>query len=252
MSATAVLTPGRRPPLRLNLLHGFQLSRGERPLTLPMNAQRLVAFVALHERPTPRLFVAGNLWMDADEEHSNASLRSALWRVGRVASDLLVASKSHVSLAPAVLVDIREAVRIAHRILSSVDDLKMEEVDGTCLTGDLLTGWYDDWIVVERERVRQLMLHALELLCVKLSAAGKHAQAIEAGIAAVGAEPLRESAHRALIQAHIGEGNVNEAVHQYRAYRALVQRELGIEPSALMEDMVRPLMVWSRDGDDPT
>ncbi len=207
-----------------------------------MTAQRLVAFVALHDTPTPRLFVAGNLWMDADEERSNASLRSALWRVGRVAADLLVKSKSHVALSPGVIVDIREAVRTAHQILDSVEDVRLEQVDGTCLTGDLLTGWYDDWIIVERERVRQLMLHALELLCLKLSAAGKHAQAIEAGIAAVGAEPLRESAHRALIQAHMCEGNFNEALHQYRTYRAVVQRELGIEPSALMENLVRSLM----------
>ena len=210
---------------------------------LPMNAQRLVAFVALHDRPTPRLFVAGNLWTDADEERSNASLRSALWRVGRVAADLLVTSKSHVSLSPSVMVDIREAVRTAHRILDRREDAMVEQIDGTCLTGDLLTGWYDDWIIVERERVRQLMLHALELLCLKLSAAGKHAQAIEAGIAAVGAEPLRESAHRALVQAHIREGNFSEAVNQYRSYRAVVQRELGIEPSALMENLVRALMV---------
>src|ERR1700682_5208768 len=165
--------PGRRPLLKLNLLHGFQLCRGERPVTLPMNAQRLVAFVALHDRPTPRLFVAGNLWTDADEARSNASLRSALWRVGRVASDVLLTSKSHVSLSPAVKVDIREAVNTAHRILDSVNDLRLEEVDGACLTGDLLTGWYDDWIIAERERVRQLMLHALELLCVKLSIAGQ-------------------------------------------------------------------------------
>ena len=229
--------------MRLNLLHGFELSSGERPLTLPMNAQRLVAFIALHERPTPRLFVAGNLWMDADEERSNASLRSALWRVGRVAADLLVTSKSHLSLSPGVMVDIREAVSTAHRILDSAEDLSLEHVDGACLTGDLLTGWYDDWIIVERERVRQLMLHALELLCLKLSAAGKHAQAIEAGIAAVSAEPLRESAHRALIQAHMSEGNFSEALQQYRTYRAVVQRELGIEPSGLMENLVRGLMV---------
>jgi DNA-binding SARP family transcriptional activator len=228
--------------LRLNLLRGFELSRDGDALTLPMNAQRLVAFVALHDRPSPRLFVAGSLWTDSDEERSNASLRSALWRVGCVAADLLTTSKSHLSLAPGVMVDMRKTVSIARRLVDDPQEVGLDEIDARCLVGDLLTGWYDDWIIVERERLRQLTLHALELLCVRLSSIGKHAQAIESGMAAVLAEPLRESAHRALIQAHIREGNCCEALRQYRIYRDLVRQELSIEPSQLMEDLVAGLM----------
>jgi DNA-binding SARP family transcriptional activator len=238
-----MLAPSSPAGLKLNLLRGFQLTRYGCPLTLPMNAQRLVAFVALHERPSPRLFVAGSLWTDSDEGRSNASLRSALWRVGRVAADLLMTSKSHLSLAPGVKVDLREAINAARQILDAPLEMRLEEIDGECLIGDLLTGWYDEWIIVERERLRQLTLHALEQLCLKFGAAGKHAQAIEVGIAAVMAEPLRESAHRALIQAHIGEGNYGEAVHQYRIYRDLVDHELGVKPSGLMEELVRGLTV---------
>jgi DNA-binding SARP family transcriptional activator len=229
--------------LKLNLLRGFELSRAGRQLRLPMNAQRLVAFVALHERPSPRLFVAGSLWTDADEHRSNASLRSALWRVGLVASDLLTASKSHLSIAPSVTVDVREAVNTARKVLDASHPARLDEIDGGFLTADLLSGWYDDWIIVERERLRQLMLHALELLCLRLSCAGKHAQAIDAGIAAVEAEPLRESAHRALIQAHLGEGNFGEAARQYRACRELLKHDLNVEPSPLLRDLMRGLTV---------
>lgn len=56
--------------------------------------------------------------------------------------------------------------------------------------------WCDDWLVVERERLRELRIRALERVCEQLTAIGSFGQAIEAGMAAVRAEPLRESAHR--------------------------------------------------------
>ena len=80
-------------------------------------------------------------------------------------------------------------------------------LDLLCRAGELLPHWYDDWVVIERERFRQLRLHALDALCESLAAAGRYAAAVEAGRASVAAEPLRESAHRLLIQAHLAEGN---------------------------------------------
>ena len=84
---------------------------------------------------------------------------------------------------------------------------------------------------MERERIRQRVLHALEALSERLAAAGRFADAIEAAMLATSAEPLRESAQRALIKAHIAEGNLTEARRSYRAYRDLMQRELGVVPS---------------------
>jgi DNA-binding SARP family transcriptional activator len=69
-------------------------------------------------------------------------------------------------------------------------------------------------VLVERERFRQLRLHALEALCRRLTGDGLHAEAVDAGIAAIAAEPLRESAHRALMSAHVAEGNRGEAMRQ--------------------------------------
>ncbi len=76
---------------------------------------------------------------------------------------------------------------------------------------DLLPGWYDDWVLLERERLRQRVLHALEALSRHLVAAGRIAEAVEAAMTAVGVEPLRESAQRAPVTAHLAEGNRVEA-----------------------------------------
>jgi DNA-binding SARP family transcriptional activator len=100
-------------------------------------------------------------------------------------------------------------------------------------------------VLIERERFRQVHLIALEALCLRLSACNRHAAATEAGLAAVACEPLRESAHRALVEAHIAAGNAVEALRQHDLCRDLVRRHLGLEPSAQMSALVAGL----RHGD---
>ena len=68
----------------------------------------------------------------------------------------------------------------------------------TALSGELLPDWYDDWVLLEAENWRQLRLHALEVLAGLLTAAGRYGDAAAAALAAVRADPLRESAHAAL------------------------------------------------------
>jgi DNA-binding SARP family transcriptional activator len=97
-------------------------------------------------------------------------------------------------------------------------------------------------VLLERERFRQLRLHALERLCDRLTAQGRFAEATEAGLAAVAGEPLRESAHRALIRAYLAEGNPGEAVGQYERLRALLRDELGVSPSPLVDRMLADLL----------
>ena len=87
-------------------------------------------------------------------------------------------------------------------------------------------------MLLERERVRQLRMHALEALAEKLAAAGRYGEAVQAAYAAVVAEPLRESAHRAVVRVHLVEGNVAEAVRAYDSFRTMLAEELGVAPSS--------------------
>jgi DNA-binding SARP family transcriptional activator len=114
------------------------------------------------------------------------------------------------------------------------------------LSGDLLPGWYDDWVLVEAEDWRQLRLHALEMLAGRLTAVGCWGQAADAARAAVRAEPLRESAHAALIGVHLAEGNQSEAVRQFTLYRELLHAELGLEPTPRLRCLVQDLQSQSR------
>jgi DNA-binding SARP family transcriptional activator len=220
--------------VQVDLLDGFEVRcEGER-LALPPAAQRLVAFLALRDRPLQRLHVAGVLWLDASEERSCANLRSALWRLRRPGHELVEVTASHVALAPEATVDVRRMVAAARGLLAGDEGGWDDELDGA-LTGELLPDWYDDWVLVERERLRQLQLHALERLSEHLLERRRFGHAAEAALAAVRIEPLRESSHRALIRVHLAEGNHGEAVLQYRAYRDRLEQSLGLAPSALME-----------------
>ncbi len=62
-------------------------------------------------------------------------------------------------------------------------------------------------------------------------------------MACVSAEPLRESADRAVIQVHRAAGNRSEALRQYRIYRALMRNEPGLEPSPAMEQVARSMPI---------
>jgi DNA-binding SARP family transcriptional activator len=163
--------------------------------------------------------------------------------------DLLVTDKWSVRLSEGVDVDVRRVEEWATRLINGrgrEDDLS---VSPSCIDAlSLLPGWYDDWVLMERERIRQRMLHALEALSCHLVKAGRFADAVDAAILAVNAEPLRESAQRTLIQAHIAEGNLVEARRTYCNFRKLVRTELDVEPSSDLLTLLRDAQIrLSRD-----
>jgi DNA-binding SARP family transcriptional activator len=216
----------------VHLFAGLYVTLGAERREVPEGSKQLLAFVALRRRRVERRQAAGTLWPCGDEERAAGNLRSALWRLRRAGINVLVADKWSLALSGDVLVDLHLTEQWATRLIegrASVDDLVVPPSVVDAL--DLLPGFYDDWVLMERERVRQRILHALEVLSERLAAAGRFADAIEAAMLATGAEPLRESAQRALIKVHIAEGNVTEALRSYRAYHDLVYRELGVAPS---------------------
>ena len=220
--APVVTSPG---DVRLRLLGGFELVVDGRPQELPPAAARLVAFLALHGRPVLRSYVAGLLWGDRSDERAGACLRSAIWRAN-AAHPVIRAARTRLSVT-GMSVDAVEAAEAAHAQLVGGNP-----VHPTVLTGELLPGWYDDWVVVERERLGQLCLEGMEQMAQTYLRQGRWHQAVEAALAVVAVEPLRESAHCVLIEAHTAAGNRAAALRQFEVCRVLMRRELGLEPGA--------------------
>lgn len=223
--------------IRVHLIDGFALERNGRAVTLSPSLQRLIAYLALHVRPLLRTHVAGVLWLDASEQHAMANLRSTLCRLRQVTGRVVDATASHLFLAPEVAVDLRNAMALIRDITAAPGDTT-QFAGIEMLSGDVLPDWYEDWVLIERERFRQLRLRGLEAMCERLTKARRFTEAIECGLAAVAAEPLRESAQRVLIRSYLTEGNVADALRQYGHYRRELGDELGVEPSSELAGLI--------------
>ncbi|WP_298942587.1 BTAD domain-containing putative transcriptional regulator [uncultured Microbacterium sp.] len=200
---------------------------------VPEGCKRVLAFVALQHGRVDRRHAAGSLWPDGSDDRASGNLRSALWRLRGAGIDVIESDKISVFLREHTTTDLDELCEWADRLIAgSFDEDDLHVPNWTSTIAELLPGWYDEWVIFERERIRQRMLHALEVLSCTLRRAGRYGEAIDAAVDAVAVEPLRESAHRVLAEAHVAEGNVIEARRTYMRYRDLARRELGVEPSA--------------------
>jgi DNA-binding SARP family transcriptional activator len=236
----------RTHALDLGILNGFRLTRGGEPVRVPLAAQRLLGFLALQQYPVHRLHVASMLRTDTSEERATASLRSTLWRLGELAEAVVSAEGCTLALADGLHVDLRDITARARSLISEPADYRDGDLALLADCGDVLPDWYDDWLQFERARMRQLRLHALEALSAALLRDRRFGQAAEAALAAVAADPLRESAHRALIMVHLAEGNTGEALCQYRTIRRVLRDQLGISPSPAAEELIEEVVADRR------
>jgi DNA-binding SARP family transcriptional activator len=224
------------------LVGGFQVLRGTRPIVLPATAQRVIAFLTLGERPVERSRLAGTLWPEGDESRAGANLRSALWRIRKEDGGLVSTDGAYVAIGRSVSSDVRDGMALARRLADPSVPVGGDELERIDLFAELLPNWYDEWTAPWRQRYDQVRVHALESMCVRLASLGLFERSVEVGLVAVAVQPLRESAHEALIRAHVAEGNRGEAILQYRACRDVLRRELGIEPSHELQELLEHLL----------
>jgi DNA-binding SARP family transcriptional activator len=227
-----------RHRVELRIVNGFEVRHDERPVELPLTAQRLVAFLAFQKRAVQRVYVAGKLWTNTAEDRASGSLRSAIWRVKQTDVPLIQTVDTRLALDPDVHVDLAAAEVLARHLVAGSGDARMADLAVLC--GEILPDWYDDWLLMEREVHRQLRLHALEALALRLAATACYSEAIDAALSAIAGEPLRDSAHRTLVRVYLAEGNVSEAVRHVGLYRERLA-PIGIAPSAEFEELVSGL-----------
>lgn len=246
MEASVRRSPQSAAPVpQIRLLGGFEVRWRSSPIRLGSGPQRLLAFLALRGGATPRSQAAGTLWPSTTEELATHSLRSVLWKLRRTGIPMVAADRKQLALAPNVEVDFPVVERELRAVVA--ESMCCSEFDYQRLApgADLLPGWDDEWVVLEREGFRQLRLHALEMLSSQLSKSRRFAAAIEAGRFAVQIDPLRESASRAVIDAYIAEGNRIDALRHYEWFRQLLDVEMGLEPSSHIEDSMARLATRS-------
>lgn len=251
------------PQLDLKLFGKFEL-RSALGAALPVPARKtraVLAYLALSpSRSATRDRLAALLWADSSESHARQSLRQSLAGLRRIlpadAGLAIHARGDELVLADDVMGDdVSEFLRLLRApTLESLRDA------AALYTGDLLEGFdaraaeFDDWLMQERSRLREIALDAMSRLLDRYSDAGQREPAIRLGIQLTGFDPLRERTHRDLMRLYASQGHHGAALKQYRICREILRRELGVDPEpatdALYQEVMRKRQGVS-DGTEP-
>ena len=237
--------------LELTLLGGFQarLPTGE-TLALPTRkAQALLTYLALPAgRAHPRDKLAGLLWGGIREESARASLRQALFSIRKALGEAHGALQQK---GDALVLDAAEAAVDAAAFERAVAEGTPEALGRAAdlYCGDLLDGFvveepaFEDWLLGERERLRELALEGLARLLAHQRKAGTTAAAVQTALRLLALDPLQEAVHRALMRLYADLGRRGTALRQYQQCVGVLARELGIEPEPetklLYQDILR-------------
>jgi DNA-binding SARP family transcriptional activator len=197
-----VASPTKERPdhtsINLQLLGGFRLTVDGRATQLPESAQRLVAFLALRRRPQTRLCVAGNLWPDKNDERATANLRSTIWRSRLDDGHSFVDTNgSMIGLDPSTSLDVLavESLRPDETTAALVSNHTLSLGE---LFDELLPGWYDDWVLIERDRIAHIQLKIAESLARALIARGDAIAATDLAYRSVALDPMGDVKQRIL------------------------------------------------------
>jgi DNA-binding SARP family transcriptional activator/predicted ATPase len=219
--------------LRIRLLGALELTWNDEPLPVlsSLKARSLLAYLILsHDYPISRDRLAGIFWPDRLDARARRALSQVLWQVRSAlgpAADRLTAEREEVTfeLRDGDWLDVTEFERLA-----GSSDLRSLIVAVDLYRADFLESIYDDWALLERERLRELYLGMLQRLVMLHKQRGSYEQALACAQRLTAADPLREEAHRELMRLYHLQGRSQAALEQFVALRDLLVQELGTRP----------------------
>lgn len=236
--------------LVVKLLGQFSVQLDDQPIEIPSRpAQTLFAYLALHPGTAfRREMLAGLIWPDANESNARSNLRHALWRIRKalgeeVGQDYFPADDLTLAFAfdPGCWID---AVLLGSKADPTSPTLE-EQV--AAYQGELLPGFYDDWITIERERLQAAFENKIEALIDRLCQEKHWPDVIEWAEHWIKFGTAPEPAYRSLMTAHARSGHKAKVKEAYQRCVEALHREFGVEPSeetqALYQQLIstRPL-----------
>ncbi|MGE5141125.1 MAG: ATP-binding protein [Rudaea sp.] len=217
--------------LRLYFLGPIRFEHDGHPVEITAaKSVALLAYLAANTAPQPRERLLGLLWANSSQDAARKNLRNALWGIGRALGDHVVrVDEERLALDAEAWADIREFEA----------DFKSERPQQAAglYRGEFLAHFslpdspeFEIWLTSERERLAQMYLHAVGARIQQESAAGEWREVVALARRALAEDNLQEPLYRALIEAHARLGERAEALREYDALQATLERELGVEP----------------------
>lgn len=238
--------------LSVEFLGRVRVAAGEREIPLSRQSTSFLAYLVLYrEIDHPREVLIEQFWSSSDPARARSCLGTALSRLRKCLNVngehwLTVTARGEPRFSPSssIWVDIvafETAILPALAMSNGGLEPKLLQplISGLShYRGDLLLGWYDDWVLTERERLRVLCLRGYRRLMEHYAAIGDFENALVAGAAGLRIEPLQELVQQRIIEFYHASGQRAAAIHQYQRLAALLQRELGIAPSRTMRELI--------------
>jgi DNA-binding SARP family transcriptional activator len=231
--------------LEVRLLGKFSVNLDGRPVEVPWHpGQLLLAYLILNAEKTHRREkLAGLLWPDSDELNARNNLRQTLWRLRQALGEeyfltdkILVGFNSEAGYQLDVNLLLNEGTETA-----SADEL-IRIV--SAYEGSLLPGFYEDWVVLEQERLQAIFEHRMQVLLNRLVEGRRWSDVLAWSERWIALGQTPEPAYRALMLAHSGLGDRSNVVAVYQRCVKALQQELGVEPSEqtrkLYERLISP------------
>jgi non-specific serine/threonine protein kinase len=232
--------------LEVRLLGKFEVRHEKKLLSIPSRpAQSLFAYLVLHVGISHRREkLAGLLWPDSLEETARDNLRHALWRVRKALESgssmrFLQADDLSISFNPSsdYWLDVQELKGISEE--ASGDELIAALSQ---YQGELLPGFYDEWVVSEREHINSVFEHKMARLMARLQEENRWLEVLEWAERWIKLGQKPEHAYRALMSAHAAKGDMAKVAATYeRCAKSL--HEFGMEPSEQTRSLYEKLKV---------
>lgn len=227
------------PAMHLHLLGTWSLTVEGAARHVQIREQRLLALLGLRG-PQSRVTAAGLLWPDSREDRARASLRTSLVRIRQELGDAVRTGRDQVGIDGVLSVDVDSLRTTLERVEATPREALNSRATLSMLRSpDLLFGWYDEWVLAERERLRHRRVRALVRLAQVSLEVGRAAEAVEFAEEAAELEPLLESAVTLLIRALLQVDDLTAALEVYRGFRDRLRLELGVSPPAALTAALR-------------
>ncbi len=235
---------------------------------MPPTASALLAFLLLHrEHCQSRDVLACLRWGDQPQEQARNALNTALWRLRRALEPDGTPRGTYLVTLPSGeigfnwqsdhWVDLITFETGAQRVLA-VPLHHMTAADAADLEtilplydGDLLQGFYDDWALRERERLRSLHLDCLAHLMDYYDRVADFGASLAMGQRILASDPLREEVHRHLMRLYLRSGQRSLAIRQYHTCCSVLQTELDLPPMEETERLYRQMVSPTPISDPP-
>jgi predicted ATPase/DNA-binding SARP family transcriptional activator len=241
--------------LRIHLLGSLTLTWDEATLpSIPgVAARSLFAYlVTYRDRPHTRDLLAGTFWPDLPDAIARRRLSRALWEVRRSLSPhpVLLTEGDTVQLNPdlPLWLDVAAFEELVDWEIGRLVDwshLPTLSKAVELYRGDFLAGYYDDWLLVERERLREVFLAALARLAEGYKGRGEYERALTYARRLAIEDSWREEAHREVMRLAYLLGRDNEALKQFEVCRQTLAEELGVEPAPETEALAAEIAARS-------